>query len=182
MSGENLSRSAGAGPPGNLQRGLRAVELVYISSRTPARVRRICLFFLSRRPRRGLCTGEPRSGRLPAIARRIEGSDMQTGIFLASARRGTSHPRHLLIVSRQYRGLYEYVRARFADEDNVEVVLDRRRGRDRRTMPGRPTVDRRAAERRAHSHVDAALRLESMQFVTIAPRSSEGPEGEVTTG
>jgi len=43
-------------------------------------------------------------------------------------------------------------------------------------------VDRRAAQRRVRSHVDAALRLESMQFVTIVSLASRGPEGEVTTG
>jgi hypothetical protein len=107
---------------------------------------------------------------------------MQTGTILASVGSGASHPRHLLIVSRHHRGLYEYVRARFADEGNVEVILDRRRGRDRRTMSGRPAVDRRAAQRRVRSHVDAALRLESMQFVTIVSLASRGPEGEVTTG
>jgi len=93
-------------------------------------------------------------------------TDMQTGVSLASAGSEASQPRHFLIISRYHPGLYDYVRARFADEDNVEVVLDRRRGRDRRMTPGRPAVDRRAAERRVRSHVDAALRMESMQFVT----------------
>jgi hypothetical protein len=78
-------------------------------------------------------------------------------------------PRHLLIISRYHPGLYDYVRARFAHEDNVEVVLDRRGGRDRRVMSETSGVERRAAERRIRPHIDAALRMESMQFVTVAP-------------
>jgi hypothetical protein len=106
--------------------------------------------------------------------------------YLASAGHEASSPRHVLIISRYHPGLFEYVRARFADEDRVEVLLDRRRGRDRRIIPARPAVDRRTAERRVRSHVDAALRMESMQFVTISPgvtsASPPAPEGDVTTG
>jgi hypothetical protein len=65
--------------------------------------------------------------------------------------------------------LYEYVRARFAGEDNVEVVLDRRRGRDRRSVTADVHAERRSADRRVRPHVDDALRMESMQFVTISP-------------
>jgi hypothetical protein len=78
-------------------------------------------------------------------------------------------PRHLLIISRYHPGLYNYVRARFSHEDNVEVVLDRRRGRDRRASAVEAHVERRSADRRVRPHIDAALRMESMQFVTIAP-------------
>ena len=78
-------------------------------------------------------------------------------------------PRHLLIISRYHQGLYDYVRARFASEDKVEVILDRRSGRDRRTVAGGVMTERRATERRSRPHVDAALRMESMQFVTIPP-------------
>ena len=83
--------------------------------------------------------------------------------------------RHLLIISRYHPGLYDYVRARFAGEDNVEVVLDRRRGRDRRTSTEQAHPERRSGDRRVRSHVDDALRMESMQFVTIA-RGVSGPE------
>jgi hypothetical protein len=98
---------------------------------------------------------------------------------------GASHSRHLLIISRYHPGLYEYVRARFADEDNVEVILDRRRGRNRRARRGHPPVDRRETDRRVHAHVDAALRMESMQFVTIPQRTGTAGSrvaiGEATT-
>ncbi len=78
-------------------------------------------------------------------------------------------PRHLLIISRYHPGLYDYVRARFATEDKVEVILDRRSGRDRRRAAGGVMTERRATERRSRPHIDAALRMESMQFVTIPP-------------
>ena len=88
--------------------------------------------------------------------------------------------RHLLIISRYHPGLYDYVRARFAGEDNVEVILDRRRGPDRRSAAAAEIhAERRSSDRRVRPHVDDALRMESMQFVTISrgaplthPRSS----------
>jgi hypothetical protein len=89
-------------------------------------------------------------------------------------------PRHLLIISRYHPGLYEYVRGRFANEDNVQVVLDRRRGRERRLTvrlagPERRSVERRSADRRTRPHVDTALRMESMQFVTIVAAPASNP-------
>ena len=74
-----------------------------------------------------------------------------------------------MIISRYHPGLFDYVQARFAREDNVEVILDRRRGRDRRASAAEANVERRSADRRVRPHVDDALRMESMQFVTIAP-------------
>lgn len=82
-------------------------------------------------------------------------------------------PRHLLIVSRYHPELYDYVRARFANEDNVEVILDRRRGHDRRASPSKASIERRSADRRVRPHIDAALRMESIQFVTIAPSPAQ---------
>jgi hypothetical protein len=95
---------------------------------------------------------------------------------------GPRPPRHLLIISRYHPGLFDYVRARFAHEDNVEVVLDRRRGRDRRVAVRKSGVERRSTERRIRPHVDAALRMESMQFVTVAPGSGgpASPAAETT--
>jgi hypothetical protein len=76
-------------------------------------------------------------------------------------------PRHVVIIARHYAALFEYVRGRFAAEGNVEVILDRRGGRDRRRRTARATAERRRRDRRRRPHVDEALRLESMQFVTI---------------
>jgi hypothetical protein len=103
---------------------------------------------------------------------------MQSRRFLTPAttdgsRRAANQPQHILIVSRHHPGLFEYVRARFADEENVEVVLDRRRGRDRRRRASHTVVERRLAERRVHSQIDTALRMESMHFVTLTPRAIE---------
>jgi len=84
------------------------------------------------------------------------------------APRGEGHEsRHVVIIARHYAALFEYVRGRFATERNVEVILDRRAGRDRRRRTGRSTTERRTRDRRRRPHVDDALRMESMQFVTI---------------
>jgi hypothetical protein len=91
--------------------------------------------------------------------------------------------RHLLIISRYHPGLYDYVRARFASEDNVEVILDRRRGgRDRRSTPAQVQAERRAADRRSRPQVDNALRMESMQFVTISRGVSRGTHARGESG
>jgi hypothetical protein len=78
--------------------------------------------------------------------------------------------RHLLIIAKDQVGLYRYVRARFAAEQAVEVILDRRRQPDRRQRASDVDVDRRAADRRRRPHVDAALRLESMHFLTTCEK------------
>ncbi|PYN39126.1 MAG: hypothetical protein DMD98_01810 [Candidatus Rokuibacteriota bacterium] len=75
--------------------------------------------------------------------------------------------RHLFIISRDQPGLWEYLRREFSSEANVEVVLDRRRGRDRRSGGERRAVprvaeaglsDRRALERRMRAFADTQLR------------------------
>jgi hypothetical protein len=85
--------------------------------------------------------------------------------------------RHLLIISRHHPALYEYVRERFAGEPAVAVILDRRGGRDRRAHRGQTDVERRSTDRRVRPDVDAALRMESMQFLTILP-AAPCPSGE----
>lgn len=86
--------------------------------------------------------------------------------------------RHLLIISRHHPALYEYVRERFAGEPNVEVILDRRCGGDRRVQARQPHEERRrAGDRRTRPQVDAALRMESMQFLTISVETAEPTEG-----
>jgi hypothetical protein len=96
---------------------------------------------------------------------------MRTDVWASTVTGGSSDARltrHLLIISRYHPGLYDYVRARFADEDSVEVILDRRRGRDRRSGATGVNAERRSTDRRTHQHVDEALRMESMQFVTLS--------------
>ena len=99
---------------------------------------------------------------------------------------GSTPPRYRLIVGRYHRELYEYVRGRFAREQNVEVILDRRSGRDRRTLAVATSLERRTGQRRVRPHIDTALRVESMQFVTIPPSPAcpvlQATEPEPTTG
>src|SRR2546426_8826827 len=65
--------------------------------------------------------------------------------------------RHLFIIARDQASLWEYLRREFASETNVEVILDRRLGRDRRSAfdriaplgpMGETMDDRRTGERR----------------------------------
>jgi hypothetical protein len=87
---------------------------------------------------------------------------------MMTATRSDGHqPRHVVIIARHYAALFEYVRGRFASEGNVEVILDRRAGRDRRRRTGQMAIERRSRDRRRRQLVDEALRMESMQFVTI---------------
>ena len=97
-----------------------------------------------------------------AMAMDSDRTDMTT-----ASRGDQRQPRHVVIIARHYAALFEYVRGRFAAEGNVEVILDRRAGRDRRRRTARAAAERRSRDRRRRPHVDDALRMESMQFVTI---------------
>ena len=67
--------------------------------------------------------------------------------------------RHYFIVARDQTSLCEYLERQFAAEENVEVFLDRRSGRDRRVTDGqREVVERRGTERRQQPFVDTQLR------------------------
>ena len=66
--------------------------------------------------------------------------------------------RHYFIVARDQASLCEYLERQFAAEENVEVFLDRRTGRDRRVANGQSEVERRGAERRHQPFVDTQLR------------------------
>ena len=75
--------------------------------------------------------------------------------------------RHLFLISRDQPGLWEYLRREFSSEENVEVILDRRLGRERRSGHDRRVVqrhvgsavsERRTVARRTGASVDAQLR------------------------
>jgi hypothetical protein len=67
--------------------------------------------------------------------------------------------RHYFIVARDQTSLCEYLARQFASEENVEVFLDRRSGRDRRTANGHEdVVERRSSDRRHQPFVDTQLR------------------------
>ena len=73
---------------------------------------------------------------------------------------------HLVIVAKPNVDLYEYLKAKFADDPNVQVVLDRRRGES--PPDAVVAVERRAADRRRLA-IDQALRSRGLAVV-IPPR------------
>ena len=72
--------------------------------------------------------------------------------------------RHLFIVSRHHTGLYTYLVERFQDDQNVEVIIDRR-VEERRRGGMAPGAERRAGERRRRQDDD--LNMRSHIIVTL---------------
>ena len=64
--------------------------------------------------------------------------------------------RFICVVSQNRPDLYEMLRAEFAWQSDVVIVLDRRRGEHAGSPEGSP-VDLRQAERRAQPELDAEL-------------------------
>ena len=83
--------------------------------------------------------------------------------------------RHLFIVSREHPRLYEYLVARFQDDRNVQVIIDRRVS-ERRALEAeeRSERERRARDRRQPIPAHDDLRLRSHRIVTV-----EGDPGDV---
>lgn len=73
--------------------------------------------------------------------------------------------RTLFIVSRRHTDLYEYLKERFAGDEQVEVILDRRGAGDRAVET--PAAATPPAERRCRPEVDAELRARSHAVVTL---------------
>jgi predicted ATPase/class 3 adenylate cyclase len=69
---------------------------------------------------------------------------------------------HLVIVAKPNVNLYEYLKAKFAGDPNVQVVLDRRNGEA--PADGASSVERRAADRRRVA-IDQALRTRGLAIV-----------------
>ena len=70
----------------------------------------------------------------------------------------------LFVVARRDPELYGYLRARFADEVGIAVVLDRRvEARRRRALPA--AAERRRADRRMRPEIDEQLRTTSLAIV-----------------
>jgi tetratricopeptide (TPR) repeat protein len=69
---------------------------------------------------------------------------------------------HLVIVAKPNVNLYEYLKAKFADDPNVQVVLDRRHAEQRPDASA--SVERRAADRRRMA-IDQALRSRGLAVV-----------------
>jgi hypothetical protein len=68
-------------------------------------------------------------------------------------------PRYLFIVSRGNPGLFEFLRVRFAHDENVEVILDRR------TYAARPP---RPVERRQRPEVNDEIRVRAYSVVSLS--------------
>jgi hypothetical protein len=73
-------------------------------------------------------------------------------------------PRFLYVVARDRRDLLERLRAEFAHQHDVAVIMDRRSGERRQDPTGHP-VDLRRGERRTQPELDADLRV-SGAFIT----------------
>ena len=74
--------------------------------------------------------------------------------------------KHLLVVARHRRELYEQIKRAFAGHETVQVVLDRRVSERRRRKE--PTAaDRRGADRRARSGIDEQLRTIGWSLVLL---------------
>jgi len=74
---------------------------------------------------------------------------------------------HLFIVSRHQPDLYSYLSREFAEEGDVQVLLDRRQG-ERRQLGERRRVargDRRATDRRLQAEVGGQIRQLGYAFV-----------------
>ena len=73
-------------------------------------------------------------------------------------------PLRLFVVARRDPELFGYLRARFADEPGITVVLDRRvEARRRRALPA--AAERRRADRRMRPEIDEQLRATSLAIV-----------------
>jgi hypothetical protein len=82
--------------------------------------------------------------------------------------------KHLLIVARHRRELYEEVKRAFAGHESVEVILDRRGG-ERRQRKGAPTLDKRRRDRRSRSVIEEQLRTIGWSLVLLdLARSKRG--------
>jgi class 3 adenylate cyclase/tetratricopeptide (TPR) repeat protein len=80
---------------------------------------------------------------------------------------------HLLVVAHYNLGLFDFLKSRFAEDQDVTVVLDRRKG-ERRRVGGATASERRGTERRRSAAVtDGALRLQG--FVVIPEEDRGAP-------
>ena len=74
---------------------------------------------------------------------------------------------YIFIVSVRHLALYDYLRQRFADDPNAQVVLDRRRI-ERRRAEIAVTHERRQLGRRQRPDLGEELRRRSVAVVTIS--------------
>lgn len=81
--------------------------------------------------------------------------------------RSASAIRHLVfIVARDHRNLYESLRRTFADDDTVQVLLDRRRS-ERRQRAAEGRSEQRRQHRRARTDLQAQLEARGYALVSV---------------
>jgi hypothetical protein len=79
--------------------------------------------------------------------------------------------RHVFVVARGHRDLYEILTRQFSDDDAVKVVLDQRRAEPRQAGSSQEARDvgrRRFSDRRTRPYVDEELKSMSHAVVTLA--------------
>ena len=74
--------------------------------------------------------------------------------------------KHLLVVARHRRQLYEEIKRAFAGHESVDVILDRR-VLERRRSKEAPGLDRRRRNRRSRSGIDEQLRTIGWSLVLL---------------
>lgn len=75
---------------------------------------------------------------------------------------------HLLVVAHYNLGLHDFLKERFAEDADVTVVLDRRKGERRRPGPASGS-QRRGPDRRTPELTDGALRLHGFVAIPTEP-------------
>ena len=121
---------------------------------------------LSRSPSASSATWTPaaRFLKLVSEAEPHRGSKIRT--FSRIAPEEMAIAKHLLIVARHRRELYDQIKRAFAGHETVQVVLDRRATERRRGKE--PTLpERRGADRRARSIIDDQLRTIGWSLVLL---------------
>jgi hypothetical protein len=78
----------------------------------------------------------------------------------------------ILIVARNQPQLYVYLKDDFANDADVRIIIDRRRGERRRAVTG-TSDDRRQSDRRVRA--DVASKLESVGFAVVRVGGADGP-------
>ena len=89
--------------------------------------------------------------------------DMDMRFWMEQAGAGLKSLGHLFIVAHDNLTLYEFLKRKFAGDDQVRVVLDRRRG-ERRQGGQRPRTEKRQADRR-QQRIDRALRARGFAII-----------------
>ena len=92
-----------------------------------------------------------------------------TNKLIARRSHGAPQPvKHLFIVAKTQRELFDHLSRAFARHETVEVLLDRRTGERRHRQTDAPVLERRRAERRRNA-VDEQLRTFGWALVLVDP-------------